>query len=574
MYVQQNGFRSLRFSGTLWRHIVRLFTERKQDGVIFVGTEGNKNGQLLEKLVSMIPRMFRTDCPVIMPLKYSSILDLKLDSHVILYRKGEDETYRLIDKFSVQGGAPIILELGTWDKTHGVILEKRINTWERRIDLLGAELVNVFHVTPIDGNTPIYGTNGSIIGSEGWYQDILFYIVGRLNLSVKTIALKNADNCWDIINRDTADVCSDPLVHNLDAFGSIPISIQRTTDTLLAGVRTGSAQNMKVFAEVFGFWEWFAIFAALAVIAILWPIMQLSLESNQQRPPLYEGLVTVSLFLIQNGNQPVTRFWARRVLALTTSMLTLLVFVCYSNDITSEMTAGPPPLNVHTFDDVLDQGFEVIVVGYEYWSSFQESKSGTSQHAIYKQYFQKYEGDILAYFRFVDSQTAEEIEAGVEYDKINKVPHWFFETEKNLNWAAERIMNEENTLWYHDETAKNWNAHKGKVISLKMEAAHYTYLGFALQRDSEFMAVFNHYLLKTYENGILNRLDLLHNGRPDIKIGLNEPEPLGMDNVIFPFLLLAASFVTSTVIAVMEKLLKKVALKREVNNSKLIQQRN
>ena len=82
--------------------------------------------------------------------------------------------------------------------------------------------------------------------------------------------------------------------------------------------------------------------------------------------------------------------------------------------------------------------------------------------------------------------------------------------------------------------------------------------GFALQEDSEFMAIFSHYLLKAYENGILNRLDLFHNGQSDIKIGMNEPEPLGINNLMFPFSLLAAGFVTSAAIAVLEKLLKKM----------------
>ena len=64
------------------------------------------------------------------------------------------------------------------------------------------------------------------------------------------------------------------------------------------------------------------------------------------------------------------------------------------------------------------------------------------------------------------------------------------------------------------------------------------------------MAIFNHYLLKAYENGILSRLDLFHNGQPDIKIGLNEPEALGISNVMFPFSLLATSFEVSATIAV------------------------
>ena len=66
-------------------------------------------------------------------------------------------------------------------------------------------------------------------------------------------------------------------------------------------------------------------------------------------------------------------------------------------------------------------------------------------------------------------------------------------------------------------------------------------------------------MILTYENGILNRLDLFHNGQPDVKIGMNEPEPLGMNNLIFPFTFLAGSAVVSAAIAVIEKLLKKMS---------------
>ena len=93
---------------------------------------------------------------------------------------------------------------------------------------------------------------------------------------------------------------------------------------------------------------------------------------------------------------------------------------------------------------------------------------------------------------------------------------------------------------------------------MKMDDAWYTNIGFGLQKDSEFMAIFNHYLLKAYENGILNRLYLFHIDQPDIKIGLNEPEPLGIDNVMFPFSFLAVGFITSMAIAAIEKLQKNI----------------
>ena len=170
-------------------------------------------------------------------------------------------------------------------------------------------------------------------------------------------------------------------------------------------------------------------------------------------------------------------------------------------------------------------------------------------------YFKQHESDISDYYEFEIGRSAEEIKAQVEYENLNKIPKWYFDTDQSYDWAAETIINEEKTLWFVDELAQNWNNSRGKVVSLTMDDAYHTYVGFALQEDSEFMAIFNHYLLKAYENGIL---DWLYDEQPDIKIGLNEPQPLGINNVMFPFCFLAAISVTSMAIAVIEKILNKM----------------
>ena len=48
--------------------------------------------------------MFRSDCPVFMPLEYSDIVELRLDSHIIFYEQHGDGGYNLVDKFAVNGG--------------------------------------------------------------------------------------------------------------------------------------------------------------------------------------------------------------------------------------------------------------------------------------------------------------------------------------------------------------------------------------------------------------------------------------------------------------------------------------
>ena len=79
-----------------------LYYHRKQDGLIFEGTQSHK--ALLENLLSLAPEMFRSDCPVFMPLEYSDIVELRLDSHIIFYEQHGDGGYSLVDKFAVNGG--------------------------------------------------------------------------------------------------------------------------------------------------------------------------------------------------------------------------------------------------------------------------------------------------------------------------------------------------------------------------------------------------------------------------------------------------------------------------------------
>ena len=95
-----------------------------------------------------------------------------------------------------------------------------------------------------------------------------------------------------------------------------------------------------------------------------------------------------------------------------------------------------------------------------------------------------------------------------------------------------------------------------------MNDTHYSNLGFALRPDSEYLSLFNHFLLKAFETGILQRLDKIWNAhlKPPIKIGIAEPQPLEMYTVMFPFSLLAAAIVISIVLATVEKVAYKIKL--------------
>ena len=169
-----------------------MYKQRKQDSIIFVGNDTKK--EWLDHLIYLEQKIFSSDCPIFMPGDYSGMMDLRLDSNIIFYQKEEEGTYNLIDKFSVNGQNPIAIKLGKWCSTcNGVKLEKSMNRWERRTDLMGASFINTpkknGHVSDF-----IYDKNNNIIGSKGWYQEVLFYVINHLNLTVKTEENKEEQN--------------------------------------------------------------------------------------------------------------------------------------------------------------------------------------------------------------------------------------------------------------------------------------------------------------------------------------------------------------------------------------------
>ena len=119
-----------------------------------------------------------------MPLEYKKLMKLRLNSNIFFYEEG-DSKFNLVDIFAVNGGPPIVLDFGTWDRANGILLKKSLNRWERRTDLMGAEFVNALWNNG-KGASFIYNDNGTIVGSTGYFQEMLFYMTDQLNLTMVT----------------------------------------------------------------------------------------------------------------------------------------------------------------------------------------------------------------------------------------------------------------------------------------------------------------------------------------------------------------------------------------------------
>ena len=54
-------------------HLNMIQQLRKQDGIIFIGSQGHE--QLVEKLAEFLPTIFTSNCPVFMPIEYTKYID-------------------------------------------------------------------------------------------------------------------------------------------------------------------------------------------------------------------------------------------------------------------------------------------------------------------------------------------------------------------------------------------------------------------------------------------------------------------------------------------------------------------
>ena len=549
----------------LAEHISMLYEQRRQDSVLITDI----NSDLLAHLTMLVPSMFRSNSPIFMPLEFSNKVELKLDSNIIFYEEKGHGKFNMVDKFAVNGGQPLVLQMGTWDEINGAKLEMRVNRWDRRTDLMGATFLNT--LWPNDKWADfIYDNNGTIIGSKGWFQEKLFYITDRLNMQVKireeVILIegnpteKLCDGDGGLLLLNLTDVCSGGMpitFRSSDGFMfDMPIATDRRDHTLLAGTPSGTAPDAWVYIEIFDFPQWLIFFSIMLVISLAMLFME-ALSDAGSGTRSYEGITMTLMFSIQQGSHPERRHMsAQRVLALTTSMLTLLVFIYYSNDITAKMTAGSPPIPVRTFDDVLERGYKVIVVGQHHPTLLRESKTGTAKHSVYKLFFEEDLGIIDKYFDAMNQKTHEQfMEEGGE-----ALPEWYDWTQENFVSAVTQIINDPKTLWYCGNNCFPQAIMEGKVVALDMDDTLKTWGGFYLRPNSEYLSVFNHYLLKAFETGILQKLDNFWNAetKPVFKIGINEPEPLGINNVMFLFSLLGASIIISLVLATVENLVKKL----------------
>ena len=545
---------SNRDTNEVTNHLASIHQHRKQDGLIFIGFQGHE--KLLQQLPASESTILKSNHPVFMPLAYQNEIQLRLDSNIIFYRKINITNFELHDVFAVKGGPSIKVDIGKWNYENGFILTKSMNRWERRTDLQGTRFLNCFALNPPSAEF-IKDKNGNIIGSKGSFQDRLFYITDRLNLTIETIEAQWVNKLLDngswtgqigFLQRQEADVVTTNLGINSQRSTVIdfPMQIILSKFALCAIISTkGVSPNMWVYVNVFGFNQWMIFIILLILIVIgLTVIHTLSDDQsgrefgtkrgsskNYRLDSASSALAMVFLFTVQMGSHTNSKQLAPRLLTLTMSILTLLFFVFYAGDITAKMTSGPPEIPIRTFEDVVYYNYEVVTKSSYFERLLSTFKPGSAKREVYDNHF---------------------------------------EMKKDLDEVVSEMINIPKTLYFGmiGHLRKNWkkyhSAETHKAIELKMDDAVFSNSGLGLQKDSEFSPLFNHFILKGYENGVFSSINQAYQLDPEENFEIMEPQPLGLNNVMFCFITLGIGICVSISNVMIELIIRKTSKKQIV----------
>ena len=522
---------------------------RRQDGIIFVGEPGHE--ELLKEIEKTSPSLLTTNYPIFMPISYKDDIKLRLDSHVYFYGNKTDSKFELKDIFAVKGGQPITISVGQWDKAHGVTMHKTVNRWERRTDLKGATFLNVLALNPGWAEFIRDENNNTIVGSKGLFQDLLFYATDNLNLTIQTVEVPMVatlfpNGSWNgglgLLQQKKADVFSPGagITAQRAEYIDYSIGIHRQPITLHAAIQKGITLNMWVFVRVFGHYQWLVFITMLLLIALgihLTNILHYeesgdefgtkrSAQKNYKLNSISSSFALVSLYAIQMGSHTNSKSITKRLTTFTASLFTLLMFVYYTMDITAEMTAGPPKIEIRNFRDVIDNGYGLV------------SDS--------------------PYFRDL-------LESGPP--DMKEVYNFHLEKTENLEESLKSVIADPKTLLYcakyiTDVKLANLVA---QTHAMDLDDAFYANGGLAFQKDSEFVQLFNHYMLRGYESGFIARNFKDHHSHffTNENYEMIEPQPLRFNNVMFCFIFLSLGICFSISIVLFEYAVKKKSPKHQ-----------
>ncbi len=235
----------------------------------------------------------------------------------------------------------------------------------------------------------------------------------------------------------------------------------------------GLSTQFWVYTEIFPISTWLVIAGTILVLGAAFALVartgacRFHAAADPEHFSLLNGLAVCTLLLFQLSYDMTLASASAKILVLSASHLTFLIFTYYTCDLTARMTSGPAPFEIRSFRDVIDREYRVITQpGTSNHEFLRTAKEGTAMHAVY---YGTMDGNPEA---FVDTQA-------IGWDLVKTQPKvLLFESSVGLMGRTD-------------------------VVSLDMVDSIHGQIGWALRKDSEFKELFDFHLAKLKETGVI-----------------------------------------------------------------------
>ncbi len=310
-----------------------------------------------------------------------------------------------------------------------------------------------------------------------------------------------------------ADICGASLTITLERSKVIDYGIGLFEDsqsiyTINHHVSGGSSRdiNLMVYLTVFNNLAWLGILVMAILLALHFALINYFKYSPDQDKTFLtsflSGLYCVFLDLINRGQSfQKADGLATKSFVLISSIVTYFLLAFYAGDLTAAMTAGAKSDMITSLQELIDRGYTLSIT------------EETAQHDYFKQ------AEPNSIRQKVNSTILNVVKSG----------HQFFETKPNKNvWFGPEYfrLNDPEFTFVHNFEEKM----KGQ-------------LAFAFQRDSEIRQLFDYYVIKFKQSGLMEELQdkWFYDNKPsDMSSRFFQEDPihLGFENLFFPMLIM------------------------------------
>ena len=488
--------------------------------------------------VSKNPLLFTTAQVWVMPMRYASVVPLRLDNNIFFYDGNSAAGYSVHESYAVKGQNPVTSMLYQWHQGD-TSLPPLPSTMDRRSNLNGAVLRDSW----VTKTRAMGGVQGDV------FDDILSALQAGLNFTLQYIPpkpgkfgrkLKNgtwnglvgmltADDI-DLVaglmlskGRDTAldfawpgtnclkiglpgktdsqqekgssgspillEIVSENQFAGKTYFYTIP-PVSNLKLTLFSSPSLSPRLNAWAYVNVFPLTAWVTGFATIIVAALCF-----SVSCNET---ISQSITLMGRLFLQIGYDMQIKGYASRGLLMTAALCLNMVFIYYTSELTADMTVSPKELSINSFEDVERLGYRVMGAGVGRISN-NALRSAPKDSSIGRIYENKY----------TSFTTQEEL-----YDMVRNLING--EVKEALIWS-----------FASKET-------KGLITLDILEAINIPKT-LAFDKNSELTSLFNHQICKMKESGVIHQIMTSKSGDPEQVYGVDEPVVIGYENVLFPF---------------------------------------